>query len=208
MKQLMFYLQRLTLGMMKAAANEQRISASNISPSLIAKRASTSYAIIPSSRKAVFPPRHHHNFEQIRYVLEGHLKLGNKLYGPGTFMYVPESVYYGPQTRDEDTRIIAFKFPGPSGVPMFTAAQLKRGRDELRADGVTFQTGAAHFPSGKKQDGFEAMWERVACRPIEYAQPRYEEPIYVHPEAFQWRPNQDWVSVSSTLDTSTSVVPM
>jgi len=133
-------------------------------------------------------PRHHHNFEQVRYVLEGHLTYSKKLYGPGTLIYVPESVYYGPQTRDEDTRILVFKFPGPSGVPMFTAAELKRGRDELRAEGITFQKGLAHFPSGKKKDGFEAMWERVSGRPIEYAPRRYEEPIYVHPKAFQWRP--------------------
>ena len=39
----------------ESGGQRERISASNISPSLIAKRASISYAIIPSSRKAVFP---------------------------------------------------------------------------------------------------------------------------------------------------------
>lgn len=141
-------------------------------------------------------PRHHHNFEQVRYVLEGHLCYGRKKYSPGTLIYVPESVYYGPQTRDEDTRAVTLQFPGPSGVPKFTNADSKRGRDELRAKGIVFQNGVAHLPSGKTQDGYEAIWEHLAGRPIEYAPPRYEDPIYIYSQAFPWRPTgRDGVTI-------------
>jgi hypothetical protein len=137
--------------------------------------------------KGGMSPRHRHNFEQIRYVLEGRLKVGRKQYGRGTLIYIGESVYYGPQSRDEDTRWLMFQFPGPSGIPKFANPEIRKGRDELRAQGVVFQHGIAHFPSGKKQDGMEAIWECVAGREIEYAPPRYEDPVFVYSEAFPWR---------------------
>jgi hypothetical protein len=141
-------------------------------------------------------PRHHHNFEQARYVLEGHLSYGRKKYGPGTFIYIPESVYYGPQTREEQTRALIFQFPGPSGVKKFTNADAKRGQDELSAQGVTFHDGIATLPSGKKKDAYEAIWEHLAGRPIEYAPPRYEEPVYVYSKVFPWRASgRDGVSI-------------
>ncbi len=141
-----------------------------------------------SIEKGGMSPRHHHNFEQIRYVLEGHLFYGRKKIGPGTLMYVPESVDYGPQTRDEDTRAVVFQFAGPSGVPKFSQVESKSARQKLLAQGVVFQKGIAHFPSGTKQDAAEALWEFMAGRPIEYAPPRYEDPIYIYTEAFKWQP--------------------
>src|SRR5262249_44960644 len=48
-------------------------------------------------------PRHRHNFEQIRYQLEGVLDYGRdgKLVA-GMVGYFPEAVYYGPQSQDPD----------------------------------------------------------------------------------------------------------
>ena len=140
--------------------------------------------------KGGMSPRHHHNFEQIRYVLEGHLFYGRKTIGPGTLMYVPESVDYGPQTRDEDTRAVVFQFSGPSGIPKFSQVDSKAARQKLLSEGVTFQKGIAHFPSGKKQDAAEALWEFMAGRPIEYPPPRYEDPIYIYTQAFVWQPTK------------------
>ena len=148
--------------------------------------------------KGGMSPRHHHNFEQIRYVLEGHLFYGRKTIGPGTLMYVPESVDYGPQTRDEDTRAVVFQFAGPSGVPKFSQVDSKAARLKLLAQGVVFQKGIAHFPSGKKQDAAEALWEFMAGRPIEYAPPRYEDPIYIYTQAFKWQPTgHDGVTIKN-----------
>ena len=148
--------------------------------------------------KGGMSPRHHHNFEQIRYVLEGHLFYGRKTIGPDTLMYVPESVDYGPQTRDEDTRAVVFQFAGPSGVPKFSQIDSKVARQKLLAQGVVFQKGIAHFPSGKKQDAAEALWEFMAGRPIEYAPPRYEDPIYIYTQAFKWRPTgHDGVTIKN-----------
>ena len=140
--------------------------------------------------KGGMSPRHHHNFEQIRYVLEGHLFYGRKKIGPGTLMYVPESVDYGPQTREEDTRAVVFQFAGPSGVTKFSQVESKVARQKLLAQGVVFQKGIAHFPSGKKQDAAEALWEFMAGRPIEYAPARYEDPIYIYTHAFKWQPTE------------------
>ena len=105
-------------------------------------------------------------------------------------MYVPESVDYGPQTREEDTRAVVFQFAGPSGVPKFSQVDSRVARQKLLAQGVVFQKGIAHFPSGKKQDAAEALWEFMAGRPIEYAPPRYEDPIYIYTQAFKWQPTE------------------
>jgi anti-sigma factor ChrR (cupin superfamily) len=141
-------------------------------------------------------PRHRHNSEEARYVLEGHQSYGNTKCGPGTFIYIGESVYYGPQSRDEDTRLLIFQFPGPSGIPKFTASEIKQGRNKLLTQGVVFQKGIAHFPSGKKQDSIEAIWECLAGRPIEYAPPRYEDPIYFHSQSVSWQPTgSDGISI-------------
>ena len=47
-------------------------------------------------------PRHHHDFEQIRFVLDGDITIakGQKI-PPGWVAYFPESAYYGPQSRGD-----------------------------------------------------------------------------------------------------------
>jgi hypothetical protein len=59
---------------------------------------------------------------------------------------------------------------------------------ELRAAGVVFQGGVARFPNGKKvQDPAEAIYEYLAGDELEYAPPRYDEPIYIKTENFPWK---------------------
>ncbi|HKT16994.1 MAG TPA: hypothetical protein VJR47_03060, partial [Stellaceae bacterium] len=47
-----------------------------------------------------YSPRHRHNFEQIRFVLEGELSFGRDgTMTAGMVGYFPEGVHYGPQTQ-------------------------------------------------------------------------------------------------------------
>jgi hypothetical protein len=38
----------------------------------------------------------------------------------------------------------------------------------------------------KNQDGYEAVWEHVNKRPLEYPKPRYQSPILTNPENFEF----------------------
>ncbi len=145
--------------------------------------------------------RHHHVFEQVRYICAGNVYFGQHKYPPGTLIYTPESVYYGPQARREATRILAFQFPGPSNLMPLSLRQLPeeefaRGLSELRAAGVSFDGGVARFPNGKKQEPAEAIYEHLAGRALTYAPPRYADPIYMQTPQFPWCPtNQPGVRV-------------
>jgi hypothetical protein len=133
-------------------------------------------------------PRHHHNFDQIRYVLEGHPSYGKGPVGPGTLGYFPESVFYGPQTQEGDVRYIVMQFPGPSPTSWkFPTEVLQRARRELKAEGVVMKDGVAHFPDGKKQEATEAAVERILGKQVTYAPPRYTDPVFIKSENFPWR---------------------
>ena len=56
-----------------------------------------------------YSPRHRHNFEQVRYQIEGALNFGRTgKMTPGMIGYFPEGLHYGPQTqRPEDTTLTA-----------------------------------------------------------------------------------------------------
>src|SRR5260370_2580403 len=61
-------------------------------------------------------PRHRHVYDQIRYVVEGELKYGDKRYGVGDFLYFPAGGFYGPQ-EGQTVTLVDIQFTGPSGVP-------------------------------------------------------------------------------------------
>ncbi len=51
-----------------------------------------------------YSPRHHHNFEQVRFQLEGELDFARDgKMKTGMVGYFPEGAFYGPQTQDPDT---------------------------------------------------------------------------------------------------------
>ncbi|HYK65923.1 MAG TPA: hypothetical protein VEY94_13335, partial [Patescibacteria group bacterium] len=42
-----------------------------------------------------------------------------------------------------------------------------------------------------RKDGYEAIWEHVNRRPVEYPPPRYEEPVIICPDGFGWIATHD-----------------
>jgi hypothetical protein len=137
-------------------------------------------------------PRHRHNFEQIRYQLEGSedYDRDGKL-EKGMVGYYPEGTYYGPQTGGGNTTMLLLQFGGPSGAGYMSRAALKAGYEEMKKLG-TFRDGIfrphADQAGLRNRDGYEAVWEHVNGRPISYAKPRYERPVLMHPGNFDWEP--------------------
>jgi hypothetical protein len=141
-----------------------------------------------------FGPRHRHNFEQIRLGLSGTLGKGKAdTIAPGQIGYYPENCYY--QIDSSDSEIVLIQFAGPSGWGYLSYDQLYAGSAELAKlgtfkDGVFYRSPGTNLAPGQKknQDGYEAIWEHVYGRPIEYPKPRYEAPVLMNPDNYPWVP--------------------
>jgi hypothetical protein len=139
-------------------------------------------------------PRHRHNFEQIRYQLEGVLDYGRdgKLVA-GMVGYFPEAVYYGPQSQDPDIacKTIVLQFGGASGSGYLSQAEVQAGMQALRQEGE-FKDGVfrrrADVEGKRNLDGYQAIWEHVNARPMVYPKPRYPQPIFMDPSTYDWVP--------------------
>jgi hypothetical protein len=139
-------------------------------------------------------PRHRHNFEQIRYQLEGLLDYGRdgKL-AAGMVGYFPEAVYYGPQSQDPaiSCKTIVLQFGGASGSGYLSQAEVRAGMDALRSEGE-FKDGVfrrrADVEGKRNMDGYQAIWEHVNGRSMVYPKPRYPQPIFMDPANYEWVP--------------------
>ncbi|MCE2949192.1 MAG: hypothetical protein ACK515_19700 [bacterium] len=137
-------------------------------------------------------PRHRHNFDQFRMQLEGTYDYGpDGKFTPGSVGYFPEGVYYGPQTSSGDTWNLLLQFAGASRSGYTSEAEGNRAADELKTRG-TFEKGVytTYREDGKKvnKDAYEAVWEHVHGRKLEYPKPRYEKPVFLRADHFDWQP--------------------
>jgi mannose-6-phosphate isomerase-like protein (cupin superfamily) len=137
-------------------------------------------------------PRHHHNFDQIHYVLEGeHQYLRQATMPAGTVTYFPEGTHYGPQVGQGAT-VLGLQMGGSSGAGFMSYDQLAHGNRALAERG-RFENGIYRFTdeSGRthNQDGYEAIWEHVHDTPLRYPRPRYDHPLTMWPEHFDWVPS-------------------
>jgi hypothetical protein len=150
-------------------------------------------------------PRHRHNFEQIRYQLDGVLDYGRdgKLVA-GMVGYFPEAVYYGPQSQDPDIacKTIVLQFGGASGSGYLSQAEVKAGMTALQQEGE-FKDGVfrrrADIEGKRNVDGYQAIWEHANGRPMVYPKPRYPQPIFMDPGTYEWVPVEGAPGVSEKL---------
>jgi hypothetical protein len=152
-----------------------------------------------------FSPRHRHNFEQIRYQVEGALDFARdgKLEA-GTVGYFPEGVAYGPQTQSEgaDVATIVLQFGGASGSGYLAHAEVKAGVQALKSEGE-FKDGVfrrrADVPGKRNLDGYQAIWEHVNRRPMLYPKARYSRPFMMNPAHYDWVPAEQSPGVGEKL---------
>lgn len=135
-------------------------------------------------------PRHNHNFDQLRYVIDGEGQYGDYMTTPtGTVLYVPEGVAYGPQSRSRGMRQFTVQFGGSCGAGYVSNAQRKSAMAELGKKGK-FEKGIYSWvdENGRKhnQDAFEACWQHVTGQPVVYPKPRYNEMILMDPRNYAW----------------------
>jgi hypothetical protein len=141
-------------------------------------------------------PRHRHNFDQLRYSLEGSTNFGPKRnLEQGDLAYFPEGTYYGPQVQQEvgqTSLAMVVQFGGPSGNGYMSRQQMQDGFNRLGALGK-FEAGVfkrtAPAPDGRmNQDAYEAVWEFQNGRPVSYSKPRFLDPVHFREQNFDWQP--------------------
>ena len=137
-----------------------------------------------------FSPRHHHNFDQWRYQIDGKADFArNGKMKPGALGYFPEGAYYGPTSGPVHT-VATLQFGGPSGSGFMGSAG-RGAREALLKEGW-IENGVYHRNPGvegkKSQDLFEASWEYINKRPLVYPKPQYLAPIIMNTEELPWSP--------------------
>jgi hypothetical protein len=125
-------------------------------------------------------PRHHHNFDQFRYQIDGMADFDrNGKLRPGMLGYFPEGAYYGPQSGPEHI-VAVLQFGGPSGSGYLSPQQSQGAHRDLNEMGM-FEGGVYRRNPGvegkKNQDSYEAVWQHVHKRPLVYPKPQYLAPI-------------------------------
>jgi hypothetical protein len=137
-------------------------------------------------------PHHRHNFDQVRFSLEGSANIApGKSLHQGDVGYFPEGTFYGPQDDEAAARMtLVLQFGGASGLGYMSSAQLRRGQEEMTKVG-TFAGGRYRRkgePDGASRDSYEAIWEHIFARPIAYPAQRYDDPVIIRTAAFAWVP--------------------
>ena len=150
------------------------------------------YSLVIARPQDRYSPRHRHNFEQFRYQIEGiaNYSRTGKLH-PGMIGYFPEGVHYGPQVQEpgQNLCLLTLQFGGAGGGGYAGRTAVMEATEELLKLG-TFEDGVFHrnpgVPGKKNVDGFQAIWEHLNKRPLVYPKPRYDAPILMHPDDFDW----------------------
>lgn len=157
-----------------------------------------SYMVVPDGYEV---PRHRHNCDQIRYIIDGVQSIGVRQdMVAGECGYFPEGVYYGPQTQRGDCTCLLMQFQGPSGEHLLTSAELDATYRRMIAAGAVFENGIykGHKPDGTPQnkDSYAAIWEAHEGRKLTFPKPRYREPVMMLPDEFGWRADPDLAGIA------------
>jgi quercetin dioxygenase-like cupin family protein len=134
-------------------------------------------------------PRHRHNFDQIRIVMQGAFGFERgQVQEAGMLGYFTEGTFYTQKAEGPSTTLL-LQAGGASGAGYMSDRQLRTSVDELQDRG-SFHHGVFTWQdaSGQKhnQDGYEAAWEHVRGRKISYPKPLFEQPVIWRGERFAW----------------------
>ena len=135
-------------------------------------------------------PRHRHNFEQFRFQLEGDLDFARDgVMKPGMVGYFPEGTSYGPQTSEGMATTFVLQFGGSSGQGYMSRQEVKQGMEALRKagsfDGGVYRRNEGE-PGKRNMDGFQAIWEQVNGRPLQFPKARYDKPVMMDQAGYEW----------------------
>ena len=156
-------------------------------------------------------PRHHHNFDQIRYMIDGRWEDPTGVMEPGCISLITEGTWYGPQDSETDAgTVLVLQIGGANGWGYVPKGRMRAATAELKARGEgEFRDGAYHRNPGiagqPVQDAYEAVWEYIKQRKVVYPKPQYPTPIFIDTNVFPWTPVEGTAGVEiKALGTFTS----
>ncbi len=134
-------------------------------------------------------PRHRHNFEQVRIMLEGTYEWSPGVaQEEGSIGYFCEGTHYTQNGTGHSVTLL-LQVAGASGDGYMSHRQLREGGAKLQKTGE-FHNGIYTWVDEKgtkhNKDGYEAVWEDLNKKKIRYPEPRYDQPIMFRPENFQY----------------------
>jgi hypothetical protein len=129
-------------------------------------------------------PTHRHNFDQVRYMLDGRFGFGDAVQEEGSVGYFTEGLPYTQTSMGNNVHLL-LQCEGGSRSPYLSPDQVKRAAGELAKIG-SFEGGryTAPVPGSMPIDGFEAVWQHVTGAPVSYSNARYSAPLILEPEHF------------------------
>jgi len=141
-----------------------------------------------------YSPRHRHNFDQVRYQLQGEFDFTRDgIMGPGIIGYFPEGTHYGPQDTKCSSLTLVLQFGGDSGSGYLSSEEYQQAAETLSQTG-TFAKGiyTTIKADGRKinKDAYEAVWEAVHGKPLVYPKTAHEKPVFINPDAIEWKKTQ------------------
>lgn len=151
-----------------------------------------SYMIVPDGYGV---PRHRHNCDQIRYIIDGTQNIGpNHDMLPGECGFFPEGAHYGPQAQKGDCLCLLLQYQGASGDRLLTSDELNATYAKMIAEGAVFESGIyrGRKPDGtpENKDSYAAIYEAHEGKKLTFARPRYREPVMMFPDRFRWMPDR------------------
>ena len=138
-----------------------------------------------------YTPQHHHNFDQVRVMLEGVFGYAkDTVQEAGTIGYFSEGTRYVQFGRGA-AEMLLLQCSGASHSNYLSLADLKEVTEDLATNGKgEFVDGVYTYvdEDGKKhnKDGWEAAWEYKFQQPVVYPKSRYESPVIMNPDNYQW----------------------
>jgi hypothetical protein len=139
-------------------------------------------------------PRHRHNFDQIRLTLSGETDYGyGQIAGPVDATFFPAGAYYGPE-RFEAAEIFLLQW----SLDWVTRELSNAAYVELAKSGEFkegFYVYAGQDGQEVRKDGTNAVWEAVNGKPLVIPSPKYQQPILMRPEGFEWQRKSGKLSV-------------
>ncbi|NOX51891.1 MAG: hypothetical protein GXP16_15355 [Gammaproteobacteria bacterium] len=135
-------------------------------------------------------PRHRHNFDQVRFVIDGSFGFSrDQKQTAGTIGYFSEGTYYQ-QMADGPSQTILLQCASASCAPYVSFAKLREAVATIKSDGLgEFNNGIfTSKDNGKKvnKDAFEAAWEQATAQTISYPRPRFDDPVIMQTDNFQY----------------------
>lgn len=144
-----------------------------------------------------FTPAHRHNFDQVRFMIEGEFGYGEGVQQAGSIGYFTEGMPYTQDARTPSLTLL-LQCEGGDHAPFLSRDAVAAAVAGLKPLG-TFQGG--HFwpndGEGKtKQDGFEALYEHFTGQPVKYRDPRFPHPVIMYPDRFAYVPHRRQAGLS------------